>query len=64
MAGNDKGVQIGRILEFINKIIIIKASSVWNIFLKDEKISTRYLENVISYPCYLAFQNNKNLKIL
>lgn len=37
MAGSDKGVQIWRILKFVNKISIIKANLVRNIFLKDEK---------------------------
>lgn len=58
MAGSEKGVQIWRILEFVNKIIIINANSVWNTFLKDE--SVKYLESLIFWPCYLASQYNKN----
>lgn len=64
MAGSTKGVQIWRILKFMNKIIIIKANLVWNIFLKDEKESVKYWENWIFWPYYLASQYNKNLKIL
>lgn len=60
MAGSDKGVQIWRILKFMNKISIIRANLVWNIFLKDEKRSVKYLEKLIFWPYYLAFQYNKN----
>lgn len=64
MAGSEKGALIWRILKLKNKIITIKAILVWNIFLKDEKENVKYWENVIFWPCYLAFQYNKNLKIL
>lgn len=60
MAGSDKGVQIWRILKFVNKISIIKANLVRNIFLKDEKKSVKYLEKLIFWPYYLAFQYDKN----
>lgn len=64
MAGSDKDVQIWRILKLMNKIIIIKAILVWNSFLKDEKENVKHWENLIFWPCYLAFQYNNNLKIL
>lgn len=60
MAGSDKGVQIWRILKFVNKISIIKANLVRNIFLNDEKKSVKYLEKLIFWPYYLAFQYDKN----
>lgn len=46
----------------------MKANSFWNNSLcnatKDGKNSVHYLENLTFWPCYLAFQYNKSLKIL
>lgn len=68
MAGSETEVWSWEILAFTNKIINNESQRVLEQFpmvmLQKMENCVHYLENLTFWPCYLAFQYNKSLKIL